>query len=671
LDSGSTWSVSTLLPGSGASERWQTAQTAGGVASSAQTFALVYYNQFLETIAYSVVGGGSGYSAPSVSGLQFGSTALLGLGASPMAYWLDNGASYSATNPLPGSTSTQRWFAPLDQGTVTGPSSVSIIYDQQFSLAITGGAASSTQWYNRGTQASVSQPAVFGRASGTGHRVTSYAVDGGQQASLAPTLGNFTVSVAMNAPHTLSLATVAQYQVSLDATSTQGLGSITPPTISGDGYWYDSGSKVSVAIDGVWGRVSGTGTRLISYSVNGAQTQVSANGTVNVLTLSAMTSAQSVTAKTTTQFLLSTGSGQIASITPPSVSGDSGWYDSQTVINAAFNYTWGGNPGESRLNALGYSVDGGPESTVSRQGGGTFKLSVTMNQPHRIGIDSVAQYRLAYSQGADVKLSSQSPTGDGFFDSNSSTTVTTDYVWNATPKERHALTGYSLDGVSTSVARSASGTFTTPAITFSSFHSLNFESVAQYFASFAFSDSHSNAITPTSLSITERSPPAQLQVPGFSLWIDNGTSFTIASLIWEGVDVKPLSSAVYNADTASTISINARVYEATVKVVDYFGSPVTGANVAISLANGSTISGATASNGTATFRQIPLGAFAGTVTSVGVTSHVSGDASTGQTTVVKTYGSYLMFGSVGAAILGVALLMAMSMRRIVPKRNQE
>jgi hypothetical protein len=137
------------------------------------------------------------------------------------------------------------------------------------------------------------------------------------------------------------------------------------------------------------------------------------------------------------------------------------------------------------------------------------------------------------------------------------------------------------------------------------------------------------------------------------------------------VDVKPLSSAVYNADTASTISINARVYEATVKVVDYFGSPVTGANVAISLANGSTISGATASNGTATFRQIPLGAFAGTVTSVGVTSHVSGDASTGQTTVVKTYGSYLMFGSVGAAILGVALLMAMSMRRIVPKRNQE
>jgi Thermopsin len=189
LDSGSAWSVSSQLPGSSGTQRWQAVRSTNGTAALAQSESVTYYHQFLETISQSVVGGGSGFSAPSLKGQQFGSSVALPLGASSAAFWLDSGTAFSATNPLAGSTSTERWFAADGGGTVTGPVSVTITFAHQFYLTVTGGALRS-QWYDSGAEAQVSEPDTYGRSSGTGQRLVYYAVDSGQQDPIVPSLGN-------------------------------------------------------------------------------------------------------------------------------------------------------------------------------------------------------------------------------------------------------------------------------------------------------------------------------------------------------------------------------------------------------------------------------------------------------------------------------------------------
>ncbi len=432
-------------------------------------------------------------------------------GLSPTGYWLDSGTAYSATNPLPGSTSSERWFAPGGEGSVSGSGSVVFAYEHQFYLTVIGGATASA-WYDSGAQATVGQPVTYGRAAGTGKRVVSYSVDGGAQVPFAPAQGNVTVAVTMSAPHAVSFVSVTQYQVTLQTVAPQELDSITPPTIGGDSYWYDSGSVVSVALYGVWGRSAGEGQRLVSYSVNGgAQLQVGSKGTVEVLALGAISSPEAVTGTSTAQFFLTAATGALASITPPPISGDAGWYDNQTAVTATYDHSWNASAGQTRLNAFSYSIDGVQTSSISRKGSGTFPVSLTMDAPHRIDVRPVMQYLFTLSGGFDVTLSLQSPTGDGFYDSGSNMTVTSSYIGGVVPdKQRQALTGYTLDSKATDIARNETGTFTTPPIVFDTYHSLAFDSVGQYFVAFAFTDSSgSRQVVPTSLSIQQQNGGAR------------------------------------------------------------------------------------------------------------------------------------------------------------------
>jgi hypothetical protein len=286
VDSGSKWSFSNPLFGSTSSERWQTNAPVSGTVSSPATINPVYYHQYSITVSYSTTGGGTP-STPAFTSTSFGSSNSIGLSSPTQNFWADSGP-YSLTNPLGGSTSTERWFAQGGQGTISGPGTLSTVYNHQFYLAVSG-AASVSQWFNSGSTAIVNEPGVYGRNAGTGQRVASYSIDGGAPTSVNPTRGNVTVSLMMNAAHTLNFNSVTQEQVSLDTVSSLALSSITPPPISGDDYWYDSGFAVNVALNGIWGRAAGTGSRLSSYSVNGGnQISVSTMTSVSVLAVSSI-----------------------------------------------------------------------------------------------------------------------------------------------------------------------------------------------------------------------------------------------------------------------------------------------------------------------------------------------------------------------------------------------
>lgn len=141
-DLGASWSLMNPLTRSDSTERWSSTNTTSGTASAALEGDFLYYNQFNFTASYSLIGGGSP-SAPTLSGTQFGASYIPTLSTSATRYWLDNHTSWSVTNPLSSSTSSERWRT---NSTISGTivaSSISVFsYNHQFFLNITVQAAS-------------------------------------------------------------------------------------------------------------------------------------------------------------------------------------------------------------------------------------------------------------------------------------------------------------------------------------------------------------------------------------------------------------------------------------------------------------------------------------------------------------------------------------------------
>ena len=259
---------------------------------------------------------------------------------------------------------------------------VLIGYDLQQHLMVAGGfalsysVASETNdaWFKYGDGLTVSSDGIGTRAAGSGPRVSSWQVDSGPVTGVA-TLGTVTTStIAMTGPHTVTFASVAQFQVTLDAGASAALNAITPPTISGDKYWYDGGTSVTLSLNGVYGRGGGAGTRLVSYSINGGgSTPVSTTGTVVVLNAAPISGVQAIATATVAQYQLTfsksgTGTGTVFATTSPSISGDIGWYDAGTSVgisatpgtgssfvswsgSGAGSYTGTNNPATVTMNA--------------------------------------------------------------------------------------------------------------------------------------------------------------------------------------------------------------------------------------------------------------------------------------------------------------------------------
>ena len=108
VDQGGSWSITSTLGGSTSQERWTTNQTTSGSATSPQTMSFAYYNQYLAGFNFTVIGGGTGYSLPSVTVTQFGGDVSITVGQS---VWVDAGSHYSYGNLLNGSTQSERWTA--------------------------------------------------------------------------------------------------------------------------------------------------------------------------------------------------------------------------------------------------------------------------------------------------------------------------------------------------------------------------------------------------------------------------------------------------------------------------------------------------------------------------------------------------------------------------------
>jgi hypothetical protein len=152
IDSGTIWSITNPLSSSNTTERWQTSQPTTGTAISPQTINLVFYHQYLVTFNFSIIGGGTGNSPPSVTCQQFGSQITPTMGTQT---WAD-AAPYSFSNPLTGSSSSERWATDSATSTLSAPGSIVATYNHQYyvTTAVTpasGGSISvESGWFNSG-----------------------------------------------------------------------------------------------------------------------------------------------------------------------------------------------------------------------------------------------------------------------------------------------------------------------------------------------------------------------------------------------------------------------------------------------------------------------------------------------------------------------------------------
>jgi hypothetical protein len=116
--------------------------------------------------------------------------------------------------------------------------------EQTFSLVVQGGCSQSGGGtYAAGSEATATSQGTCNRGFGSGQRVSSWSLDGGVSHPVNTT-SLVDVPILMNASHTLRFSLVDQYQLTLDYGAGLAMTFVTPPSISGDDFWYDSGQPV-------------------------------------------------------------------------------------------------------------------------------------------------------------------------------------------------------------------------------------------------------------------------------------------------------------------------------------------------------------------------------------------------------------------------------------------
>ena len=105
--------------------------------SNAYDFITGAGNWVQTTLSYSVVGGGTGYSAPTLTYTLGGVQYSASLSTSPTAYYMDSGSGWSVNNPLSGSTGIETWITKQQTiGTAGSNQSISITYYHQYSISL-------------------------------------------------------------------------------------------------------------------------------------------------------------------------------------------------------------------------------------------------------------------------------------------------------------------------------------------------------------------------------------------------------------------------------------------------------------------------------------------------------------------------------------------------------
>jgi photosystem II stability/assembly factor-like uncharacterized protein len=144
LDAGSKYSLTN--PVESDSQKLYTLNSTSGIAILGLTISPAYYLQYQIVYKLTIVGGGSGFSSPVVSYISLGSKLSVQIPSNESLLWVDAGSRWNVTNPLIGSTTSERWQTNQPtSGIASSPANIAISYYHQYKeqilFTITGGGS--------------------------------------------------------------------------------------------------------------------------------------------------------------------------------------------------------------------------------------------------------------------------------------------------------------------------------------------------------------------------------------------------------------------------------------------------------------------------------------------------------------------------------------------------
>ena len=307
-----------------------------------------------------IVIGGSGYGGPGCTGGTGGSTTtvtetMLGSSGYTTAF-ITSGANvcYSYISPIASTSTTKQYAWATTSGLgqtgrynsfqLSSAGTVSATYNIQYLQ--TFDSSSNVKSDGSGTIVSVTigaNPAVHCAASDLPSSTNcQFWVDDGTSVSFTytPTVASF--SDPTGTQYVLTGVFTSPYTVSSSNTltgnyQTQYYLTVNSACSPGGADWYDSGSSASATSAGTCSRSGGTGTRISSYYIDyGPNVAQSTTGTITVGVT--MDGPHTVNFNSVTQYLLTVSvsplsAGSVTISTLPTITGDTGWYDSGTIVS--------------------------------------------------------------------------------------------------------------------------------------------------------------------------------------------------------------------------------------------------------------------------------------------------------------------------------------------------
>ena len=270
---------------SGSTERWSPSP-ASISATSANAQVVSMYNQYKQTLSYSVVGGGSP-TAPTATGTSLGSAYAPSLTTTATGYWFDASGSITISTP----TGTNEQWVPTPSSISATSANTQVVsmynqYKQTLSYSVVDGGTPIAPTATGTSLGSAYAPSLTTTATGYWFDASgsiTFSTSTGTNEQWAPS----PASISATSAHTQVVSMYNQYLQTLSYTVVDG-GSPTAPTATGTslgsayapsltttatGYWFDASGSItfSTPISGSTERWAPSSS---SISATAANTQV-------------------------------------------------------------------------------------------------------------------------------------------------------------------------------------------------------------------------------------------------------------------------------------------------------------------------------------------------------------------------------------------------------------
>jgi hypothetical protein len=180
---------------------------------------------------------------------------------------------------------------------------------------------------------------------------------------------------------------------------------------------------------------------------------------------------------------------------------------------------------------------------------------------------------------------------------------------------------------------------------------------SEYLVGFSFTDSAGASVAAQNATIYGPQGLITVTSANSSAWLEAGATYTPLGGTVGGVVVPIAPGATsFTVDGPMTVAIPLSTYSVSIKVVDMFGQPISGANVTLTTSGQERLTQTTGDNGSASFTNIPMGWFHATYSYLGVSGSLESGVTGAHSESVTMALSYPVFtvAAVFAGLIGVS-----------------